>query len=460
VELTPEMDVVPGMARTWEVSEGGRRYVFHLRDDVQWSDGIPVTAGDFEYAWKARLDPVTVKPNHSLLYDIKGARAFHLGQVSDPASVAVRALDPATLVVELEEPAAYFLQLLALLTAYPVPRHVVEAHGEAWTATENFVSNGPFRLESRQPGQPLVLTRNPTYRGRFRGNIHRVEWSSPADPADLLESYEADSLDVCIEPYRTEMERLRQRHAGDYVSAPAVGTFYLGFDVRRPPFDDLRVRRAFALATDRDTLANVVMRGSASPARGGFIPPGLPGHSPGIGLPYDPDGARKLLAEAGYPGGSGFPALESLIGYPDLVAQSTFLQEQWREVLQVEVRWELIEIARFVNRLDREAPNLFLFSWMADYPDPDDFLRVCPLQRRTVWQNEAYDRLVAEARGLTDQRERMELYRQAEQILVEEAPILPLLYEPVHLLVKPWVKTYPISPMGAWFWKDVILEPH
>ena len=448
------------MARTWEVSEGGRRYVFHLRDDLQWSDGVPVTAGDFEYAWKRRLDPVTARPNPSLLYDIKGARAFHLGQVSDPGSVAVQAVDQITLVVELEEPAAYFVQLLGNLAFFPVPRHVVEVHGEAWTAMENLVTNGPFRLESWQPGESMVLTRNPAYHGRSRGNIHRVEWSSPADPSGLLELYEADSLDVCLHPSPTEMARVRQRHAGDYVSPPAAGTYYLGFSASRPPFDDPRVRRAFVLATDRDRLADVVMRGSASPARGGFIPPGLPGHLPGIGLPHDPDGARRLLAKAGYPGGAGFPAVE-LLAPLYLDPQVTYVQEQWWEVMKVESRWELIdEWDRFAHRLSSEAPRLFLLGWMADYPDPDAFLRVCPFRGRTGWQNEAYDRLVAEARGLPDQRERMELYRQAEQILVEEAPILPLFYEPVHLLMKPWVKKYPISPTRPWFWKDVILEPH
>jgi ABC-type oligopeptide transport system substrate-binding subunit/DNA-binding SARP family transcriptional activator len=460
MELTPEMDVVPGVARTWAVSEGGRRYVFHLRSDVCWSDGVPVTAGDFEYAMKRVLDPATGSPSASLLYDIKGARAFHLGQVSDPASVAVRALDPATLVVELEEPAAYFLQLMAQSAAYPVPRHVVEAHGEAWTATENLVTNGPFRLEAWQPGRSMVLTRNPEYHGRFLGNVRRVEQSPPADPSGFLELYEAGSLDICIlsYTYTKEVDRVRQQHPGDFVTRPAVITTYLGFDVRRPPFDDHRVRRAFALATDREMLADVSMRGSATPALGGFVPPALPGHSPGIGLPYDPDGARQLLAQAGYPGGSGFPVFDFLA--PSDAGDTTDLQAQWREVLQVEIRWKSMEVARFLDRLVREPPRMFLVAWWPDYPDPFNFLGTCPFRRRTGWRHQAYDKLVAEAKGVMDQAVRMKLYQQADRILVEEAPIVPLLYMPWNLLVKPWVTRYPISPMSLWFWKDVILEPH
>jgi ABC-type transport system substrate-binding protein/DNA-binding SARP family transcriptional activator len=461
VELTPEMDIVPDVARSWEVSEGGRLYVFHLRDDVRWSDGVPVTAGDFEYAWKMRLEPGAGRLDSCGFFDIVGARGYHFGLVPDPGAVGVRALGPSTLAVELEEPSAYFLQVLALDGACPVPRHVVEAHGEAWATQENLVTNGPFRLESWQPGQSVTLVRSPTYHRRFRGNVDRVEWISPVDPYSPVKRYEAGDLDVAVVGlHLTGVERTRQRHAEDYLSPPATNTSYVGFRVNRPPFDDSRVRRAFALAIDRQAVAEAVMRGGTLPALGGFVPPGLPGHSPGIGFKYDPDGARQLLADAGYPGGSDFSPLESMIGFPAYIPLSACLQEQWRDVLQIDVQWQLLEAAKFVDRLDTNSPNLFLFAYGADYPDPDSFLRVCPAKRRTGWRNEAFDRLVARARGPLDQSDRMALYRQADQILVEEAPIVPLFYQPWHLLVKPWVTRYPVSPMSAWFLKDAILEPH
>jgi ABC-type oligopeptide transport system substrate-binding subunit/DNA-binding SARP family transcriptional activator len=459
-ELTPDMDVVPDVARTWEVLDGGRQLVFHLRDDVQWSDGVSVTAGDFEYAWKRWLAPVTNGRNCSTFYDVKGASAFHGGQISDPRSVAVRAPDPETLIVELEEPAGYFLQVLAFGGgSLPVPRHVVEAYGATWTAMEHLVTNGPFRLESWQPGRSIVLRRNPRYHGRFRGNIERLEWSAEADPSAPLKRYESGDVDVAFLHSPEEIERARQRHAEAFVPTQAAATTYLGFDVRRPPFDDPRVRRALALATDRETLADVASSGRELPALGGFVPPEVPGHSPGIGLPYDPGQARQLLTQAGFPDGAGFPVVDSSTA-TWFEPHSSYLQAQWRKVLAIETRWQIVDPPRLAAMVAGEVPPMFIFGWWADYPDPADFLADSFIRRHTGWRNEGYDRLLAEAKGRLNRAERIELYREADRILIAEAPIVPLLYPRYHLLVKPWVTKYPVSPMGIWFWKDVILEPH
>jgi oligopeptide transport system substrate-binding protein len=464
VAFTPGLGVVPDVARSWDVSEGGRRYVFHLRDDARWSDGRPVTASDFEYAWKRVLDPATGSPNAGSLYDVKGARAFHREEAGRD-DVRVWALDEHTLMVELEEPTGYFLQLLADAACYPLPRHVVEARGQAWTKVGNIVTNGPFLLEAWRQGESLVLARNPEYHGRFRGNLQRVELSlRPEDSAARFEEYEADSLDIfeLTDLPVSDRDLARQRHAGEYISAPGMSTFYAGFDVSRPPFDDRRVRQAFVLATDRDRLADVGLGGYSSPATGGFIPLGIPGHLPGIGLPYDPGQARILLAEAGYPKGRGFPDVDCLNPrHPSAKAMAEYLQSQWWENLGVEIKWEAMELAIFLDKLDRAAPHIFVIGWTADYPDPDNFLRVSAIRRNTRWRNEAYDRLVEEARRVTDQGERMKLYGQADRILVEEAPIMPLMYARQHILVKPWVSHYPTSGiMRRDFWKDVIIEPH
>jgi oligopeptide transport system substrate-binding protein len=463
MEGSPEMDVTPGVARNWHVSQGGREYVFHLRDDVHWSDGAPVTARDLEYAWKRVLDPVTGSANASLLYDVKGARAFHRGEVSDADQVGVQALDEVTLAVELEEPTGHFLQLLVSPGTYPVPRHVVEAHGEAWTETGNIVTNGPFRLEAWEQDESMILTRNPEYHGRFGGNVQRVEltllafdqWSTGLA---LYEADSSDALDVSGFPV-AERDRLQQRHAGEYISLPHLATYYVRLDVSRPPFDDVRVRQAFVLATDTERLADEVMRGYF-PATGGLVPPGMPGHSPGIGLPYDPEQARRLLAEAGYPNGSGFPVVHGLgtVGFVEPMAQ--YLEAQWQENLGVNSTWEAGEwgVGLF-DRLRKDSPHMFQLAWGADYPDPDNFLRVCLQQHQTAWRNEAYDLVVEDARRITDQEERMKLYRQADRMLVEEAPVLILLYGRSHLLVKPWVRLR-ISATSRELWKDVVIEPH
>jgi ABC-type oligopeptide transport system substrate-binding subunit/DNA-binding SARP family transcriptional activator len=462
VEQGPELDIVPDVARHWEVSEDGCKYIFHLRDDVRWSDGEPVTAGDFEYAWKRMLDLATKPDRGSLLCDVKGARPFHQGEVSDPDRVGVQAVDDVTLTVELEGPTSYFLHLLAQVDTCPVPRHVVERHGKTWTEVNNLVTNGPFRLEAWQRGESMALVRNPEYHGRFSGNLERVELSLHADPSVRLKMYETDGLDVLnlrsgFPP--PEMDRARQRHAGEYVSPPLLVTYYVGFDVSRPPFDDPGVRRAFAMAIDKETLADVVLQGYDSPATGGFVPPGMPGHSPGINLPYNPDQARRLLAEAGYPGGRGFPVVD-WIAHSRAESKIEYLQAQWRENLGIEITWDTMEWARYFDRLHSELPHVFISGWGADYPDPDYFLRVGPLPIRRRW-NKAYDRLVEEARRVTDQRERMKLYGQADRMLVQEAVIVPLTYGRAHLLVKPWVSKYPVSAAGPRLvWKDVIIEPH
>ncbi|NIV32084.1 MAG: tetratricopeptide repeat protein, partial [Anaerolineae bacterium] len=192
VDASPELDVVPDVARTWEVLEGGRKYVFHLRDDVRWSDGTPVTAEDFAYAWRRALDPVTGSRNAHLLYDVKGARAFHRGQVSDPNRVGVRPLDAVTLAVELEQPTGHFLQLLTHYATYPLPQHVVAVHEGAWTEVGKIVTNGPFKLEAWNRGESMVLVRNLKYHGRFEGNVQREELSFLTDWSAALAMYEVD----------------------------------------------------------------------------------------------------------------------------------------------------------------------------------------------------------------------------------------------------------------------------
>jgi ABC-type transport system substrate-binding protein len=267
--------------------------------------------------------------------------------------------------------------------------------------------------------------------------------------------YATDSLDI-FHMSPDAVDRARRRHAGEFVSISDPATKYVTFDKSRPPFDDVRVRQAFVLAADRRKLVDVVQMGLWSPATGGFVPPAIPGHSAGIGLPYDPERARQLLADAGYPGGRGFPAVNLLwMWYEDA---PEYLQAQWRENLQVEITWEAVKNAPYWDRWEKVLPHIWFIGWVADYPDPDAFLRRDSFAH---WRNDAYVGLIEQARGIMDQGERMRLYGQADQLVVEEAVIMPILYERRHLLVKPWVTRYPLVPHNtAWFLKDVTIEPH
>jgi oligopeptide transport system substrate-binding protein len=462
VDHTPELGIVPDVAASWEILDGGRRYLFRLRDDVVWSDGTPVTAHDFEYAWKRVLDAATESTCASQLYDLVGARAYHQGQVPDPDTVGVRALDEATLTVELERPVGYLLHLLAYAATWPVPRHVVEQRGAAWTDPESLVTNGPFTLESWRPGSSMVVVRNPRYHGGGGGNVERVELTLFPSRARATELplYEADSLDIfeldALAP--EEADRIRRLHGAEYVSLPGATSYYVAFDVRDPPFDDPRVRRAFAHAVDRETLAGVTLGGYYAPATGGFVPPGMPGHAPGIALPYNPETARELLVDAGYPGGEGFPTVD-FVTHLRHRAVSKHLYAQWQENLGVQLRWSEMPWAEFLDKVHSDPPHLFFIGWVADYPDPDSFLRVA-VQLHTAWRSQRYLALVDEAGQATDQAERMKLYAEVERLLAEEVPLLPLTYERAHLLLKPWLRRYPVSVSGDQHWKDVIIEPH
>jgi ABC-type oligopeptide transport system substrate-binding subunit len=308
----------------------------------------------------------------------------------------------------------------------------------------------------------MTLVRNPGYHGRFGGNVQRVELIPLLRPdwLALLARYEADELDVLPIRYfpLAELNRARQRHSGEYVSAPMPVTWYIVFVVSKAPFDDVRVRRAFVLAHDRDARRDDVTAGALFPANGGLVPPGMPGHSPGIGLPYDPDRARQLLAEAGYPGGRGFPVVELLI-WPGTEDSFQNLQARWRENLGVELTWESIDLTMFPERLKAEPPHMVFQGWGADYPDPDNCLRVGFPRPWSGWRNKVYHTLVEDARRVMDQRTRMRLYREADRLLMEEAAVLPFTYGRQDLLVKPWVKA-PVSAAGDLIWKDVIIEPH
>jgi len=465
VDRNPEMDIVPDVARSWDVSSGGRKYVFHMRDDVRWSDGTPVTAGDFEYGWKRALDPATESPGATLLHVVKGARALHQGETSDPDNVGVRALDDVTLLVELEEPTGYFLHLLANYITYPLPQHLVKAHGEEWTDVDKIATNGPFQVGSWEKGESMVLIRDPDYHSRFSGNLQSVEVHFLKDPSGhsaLLEEYEADCLDIygvyALLP--NAIDRARQRNPGEYVVLPALNTYFFGFNVLKMPFNDFRVRRAFVLATDMDKLSNVVLGGYVFPATGGVVPPGMPGHSAGIALPYDPEGARKLLAEAGYPDGRDFPTIQCLAPTP-VDAIKEYLLAQWRDNLGVEVEWESIKWSEFIERFyGEETHDMGWYGGIADYPDPNCFLCKNLTVWMEKWQNVRFDNLIERARVVTAQEKRMKLYKQADKILVEEAAVMPLNYGRWHIFVKPWVSKCPTSAIYIYRWKDIIIEPH
>jgi len=460
VERTPEMDIIPDLARSWELHEAGRKYLFQLRSDARWSDGVPVTARDFEVAWKRILDPAVGSRNAHFLYDIKGARAYHRGELTSAEDLGVRAVDPLTLSVELESPSGYFLHVLATPVAYPIPAHIFDKHGASWAEPANLATNGPFRLEAWRPNEQVVLARNPEYRGRFGGNVQRVEADLAEiwDWDDLLKRYEGDELSVTLVP-EWKVEEFRHRHADEYVTGPSAYTEWVWMNLSRPPFDDRRVRQALVHACDREAMVAQRLRGLDPPGTGGLVPLGLPGHTPGIGLPFDPDRARSLMTEAGYPGGMGFPQVEIIVlSALGELPHFEYLRAQWREVLGIDIQRMVLGAEEFLRRMKESPPALARMAWLADYPDPDSFLRVGLSYYGDVRWNAEYAELVEAAGRSTDQRERLALYQRADRLLIQEAAVMPLVYGRIDLLLKPWVSQFPVSPVRFWFWKDVVME--
>ncbi len=463
VDLNPDMNIVPDAARSWDVLDDGRKYVFHLHDNMFWSDGTPVTAFDFEFAWKRVLDPSTGADTASHLYDVKNAKRYHQGEIPSASSLGVHALDDHTLIVDLEAPTGSFLYLLSLPTPYAVPRHVINRFGNDWVKIKNITVNGPFLIDEWQPGEIMVLSRNPHYNGRFSGNVHRVELTEQTDHSNVLEKYESSQLDVlnlgAIEPIAAQ--RAIHMNADEYLSIPAPTTQFLGFNTLRSPFNDKRVRLAFAHTIDKEMLADVALRDRGAPATGGYVPPSIPGHSRGIGLLNNPDRAKELLREAGYPNGKGFPEVKLVVPIsPGINQRAEFLKSQWQENLSVQVAWEAIDLSGFLDGLDDENPHLYIVAKMASYPDPEDFFSLVFQKFFSLYEDEMLESLVTRAKHTASEDERMHHYRNVDKKLIEDAVIVPLSYGKHNLLIKPWVKRFPLSPLRLSFWKHAFLDDH
>jgi ABC-type oligopeptide transport system substrate-binding subunit/class 3 adenylate cyclase len=466
VRVDAVYNVLPAAAARWTVTDGGRRYLFRLREGLCWSDARPLSAGDFERAWKRALRLASRASVAPLLYVIEGARAFGQGEADDPGRVGVTAVDELTLEVRLEQPTAYLPHLLAHSIAYPLPREVSEAGEEAAAGAGPWVGNGAFRLVEWKRGEKLVLERNRFYRGPFPGNVERVECPVIAGFDTALAAYAAGALDAIslISADAGTMARASAAYRSALILTPQLSTFYLGFRVDQPPFDDVRVRKAFAHAIDREALVREVSQGPYLPAGGGFVPPGIPAHSAGISLAYDPGLARDLLTEAGYPGGRGFPAVSwfhsgGSAGEPVV----PFLRQAWQQALGVDLQPQSLEWGELLERRRHDPPQLVLAGWNADYPDPDDLLRVLFHSREGIsalkWKNTRFDAHVEQAARVTDQARRIALYQEADRILVnEEAVVVPLWHAQGRILAKPWVEM-PRVPPSLLRLQEIVLRP-
>jgi len=433
----------PGVAESWDISEDGLTYTFHLREST-WSNGVPITADDFLYSWRRALEPETAAEYAYQLWYIKNARAYTEGKLADFSQVGVRVTDPHTLEVTLEQPTPYFLGLVAFETFMPVPAECIEQHGNRWTRPGNIVSNGPFVLTEWKPQAKIVMRKNPRYWDAAAVRLDAIVALPIANEDTALSLYKTGGLDW-LDSLPAPLIPQLKKHP-DYHKAPYLGIYFYRFNCTRKPFDDPRVRRAFNLALDKAKLCRFVLHGEYEPATV-FVPPMLPPYESPEGLAYDPDRAAELLAEAGYPGGRGFPRITLVYNtskrHEDIAVVA---QEMWKEALGVDINlvnqeWKVY--LQTTNRLDYDIARA---SWIGDYTDPNTFLDMFVTgggNNRTGWSNERYDELIRAAAETLDPARRNDLLKEAEDILVnQELPIMPVFFYANLSLLRPRVKGF------------------
>jgi len=445
-----DLKVMPALASSWDVSDDSLKYTFHLRKNVKWTDGAPLVARHFVDSWKRLLDPATAAEYAYFLYDIKGAEDFNSGKIKNFSDVGVKALDDYTLEVTLKNPVVYFPYLVTFVSTFPIRLDVIEKWGDNWTEPGHIVTLGAYKLESWRHEYSLTVVRNEGYYGKAPP-IGKVEMFMVNEENTALDLYDTGFLDIIRVPMHA-IPYYRSRP--DYVEGPAFWMYYLGFNVSKPPFDNPLVRRAFAHAVDRDEVVKV-LRGGRAPWSS-WIPPRMAGENPDIGCRFDPGLARKLLEQAGYESGGKFP--EVTLGFNTLLQHTIIasnVQEQWRANLGVNVRLDNMEWKVYLQKVRDDPPQIFRMGWVADYPDPDSFMKVfisSSGNNFTGWKSPVYDRLVYLASRERDAGKRQELYDKAQRLLLEEdCVIIPVFVSQINRLVSPRIKGFKVNPMDLIF---------
>lgn len=426
------LEPLPGAAESWKLSQDGLTYTFKLRASAKWSNGDPVTAADFIYAWTRLLTPATAAEYAYQGYYIKNGQAFNTGKLKDASQLGLKAPDAHTLVVTLERPTPFFLNLTFHPSMYPVPKKTIEKFGARWTRPENIVSNGAFALDKWELHKTISLKPNPHYWDHAKIALTQANFL-PIQSADTEEKmFRSKEIDVINELPLEKIPLWQKDTTGVFQTYPYLGIYWYLVNVKKAPLDNKKVRQALALGFDREAVVKYVTRGGQMPGTV-FVPPGTGGYKSNPKLPKDLSQlaqAKKLLAEAGYPDGKGMPPIEILYNTTaghKKIAEA--IQQMWKKNLGVEVKlysqeWKvLLDSQRTMNYM------LTRQGWIADYNDPNTFLDIFMSDNgnnHTGWANKKYDKLIEDALKERNQKKRWALYHQAEEILADELPTIPV----------------------------------
>ncbi len=428
----------PSLSDHWDISSDELVYTFHIRTNAVWSTDEPISADDFVYSWIRALDPATAADYAGQLYYIKNGEAFNTGKIKDPNLVGVHALDAHTLRVELNHPTAFFLDLCAFQTLSVVPRKTIEKYGDRWLMARPLPCSGAYELVEWLLNDKVRLKKNPRYWDAANTQLELIDVLPVGIPNSALNLYETGAADVVWDKELVPTEQFDViKKRPDSHTFSYLGTYFFRFNLTRKPFDDVRVRRALALAIDRDKLTRRVTRSGERPADH-LTPDGTANYHPPHGPGYDPELARKLLAEAGYPGGKNFRRFQYMFNgaaggsakiHEEIAVE---LQQMWRENLGIEIDLQQVETQVLYANQAHLDYDVSRSSWIGDYNDANTFLGMFTSydgNNQTGWTNTYYDSLIQKANLQTDKKEREKLFQEAESILVSnEVPIVPLYF--------------------------------
>ena len=429
---------IPGLAERWDISPDARVYTFHLRTNAAWSTGQPITTEDVVYSWLRALSPSTAGDYAGQLFYIRNAEDYYNGKIKDPAQVGIHALDAHTVRVELNQPLAFFLDLCTFSTLAVVPRQVIERLGERWLNERPLPCSGSYQLVAWRLNDKVRLRKNPRYWDAANVRNELIDILPIGSPNAALNLYETGVADIVWDKDLVPVELLDiLMKRPDFHSFTYLATYFYRFNVTRKPFDDPRVRKAFALATNKERITRKITKGGEKPAFH-FVPDGVANYQPPDGLPFDPEQGRSLLAQAGFPGGKGFPRFQyaffsAASGGAKMQGKIAIeLQQMWRDELGIEIELRQIERKVFYSSQSHLDYDMSASSWVGDYNDANTFLDLFLSNggnNRTGWKNARYDDLIQQANMQIDRKRRAELFRQAETILIaEEAPIVPVYF--------------------------------
>ncbi len=459
---------IPAVAESWESNPDATRWTFHLRANAKWSNGEPVTAHDFVFAYRRLLSPNLAAEYASLLYSLKNGRAFNAGKITDPELIGAKAVDDRTLVLELEHPVPYLPTMVCHGSWYPVPRKTLEKYGPVdqrgnrWTRPGNLVGNGYFLLAEWKPHQYVHGTKSPTYWDRDKVQLNEC-FFYPIESEDAEErTYRSGQLHVTSTLPISKIAVYEKAAGGAYQPHVFLATFFLRFNLDKPPLNDPRVRRALSLAIDRERFVRDVMHGHQL-AAGHLTPPDTAGFTAKTDVKFDLPTAQKLLAEAGFFEGRGFPRLEILYNNTEanrIIAEA--LQQMWHKGLGIDIGLINQESKVWADSMRARNYQIARMAWIGDYLDPSTFLELMTGEsgnNMTGWRNAEYDRVYAEASQTLDTARRYQLYQRCEEIIAAESPIAPIYFYTRNNLVRPEVKGWYGNLLDYHPLKGVHLEP-